>query len=124
MSLGSDRSHWFILPMSLPVVSISICGGCIYSRIGGGLIPVFQRFVLAWALMRYDVFHFFADRGLLDPVTRLQINPEELAALCAAGKRIYIYTYGADVRTRQATSGSRPLEFLRRLYGTTKILRL
>jgi hypothetical protein len=68
-----------------------------------GLAPAFQRLVLAWALVRYDVFHFFADRGLLDPATRLQINSEELAALRAAGKRVYIYTYGADVRTREAT---------------------
>ena len=63
----------------------------------------FQRVVLAWALMRYDVFHFFADRGLLDSTQRLQINFEELAALRRARKRVYIYAYGADVRTRQAT---------------------
>ena len=68
-----------------------------------GLGVAFQRLVLAWALLRYDVFHFFADRGLLDPTARLQINSEELATLHAAGKRLYIYNYGADVRTRQAT---------------------
>ncbi|OKO82808.1 hypothetical protein AC628_04075 [Bradyrhizobium sp. NAS96.2] len=59
--------------------------------------------VLAWALLRYDVFHFFADRGLLDSTDRLQLNFEELAALRRARKRVYIYAYGADVRTRQAT---------------------
>lgn len=63
----------------------------------------FQRLVLAWTLLRYDVFHFFADRGLLDSLVRLQINSEELAALRRAGKRVYVYAYGADVRTRQAT---------------------
>ncbi|MGY4472596.1 glycosyltransferase [Bradyrhizobium sp. USDA 3364] len=68
-----------------------------------GLGPAFQRVVLAWALIRYDVFHFFADRGLLDSVDRLQINLEELAALRQAGKRVYIYAYGADVRTKRAT---------------------
>ncbi|MCC8980670.1 glycosyltransferase [Bradyrhizobium acaciae] len=68
-----------------------------------GLGPAFQRVVLAWALIRYDVFHFFADRGLLDSTDRLQISFEELAALRRAGKRVYIYAYGADVRTRQAT---------------------
>jgi glycosyltransferase involved in cell wall biosynthesis len=68
-----------------------------------GLGAAFQRLVLVWALVRYDVFHFFADRGLLDPSARMQISFEELAALRAAGKRVYIYTYGADVRTRQAT---------------------
>lgn len=68
-----------------------------------GLGLAFQRLVLAWALLRYDVFHFFADRGLLDSTVRLQINFEELAALRRAGKRVYVYAYGADVRTRQAT---------------------
>ena len=70
-------------------------------RFGLGL--AFQRVVLAWALVRYDVFHFFADRGLLDSTERLQINFEELAALRRAGKRVYVYAYGADVRTRLAT---------------------
>jgi hypothetical protein len=70
---------------------------------GLGLLPAFQRIVLAWALLRYDVFNFFADRGLLDSTKRLQINFEELTAMRAAGKRLYIYAYGADVRTRQAT---------------------
>lgn len=68
-----------------------------------GLGLAFQRVVLAWALVRYDVFHFFADRGLLDSKERLQINFEELAALRRAGKRVYVYAYGADVRTRLAT---------------------
>ncbi|WP_271613721.1 glycosyltransferase [Bradyrhizobium sp. CCBAU 51627] len=63
----------------------------------------YQRLVLAWALLRFDVFHFFADRGLLDSGVRFQISFEELRALRDAGKRIYIYTYGADVRTRNAT---------------------
>jgi glycosyltransferase involved in cell wall biosynthesis len=70
---------------------------------GLGLLPAFQRFVLAWALMRYDVFHCFADWGLLDSRSRLQINTEELAAWRAAGKRLYVYAYGADVRTRDKT---------------------
>lgn len=70
---------------------------------GLGLLPAFQRVVLAWALMRYDVFHCFADRGLLDPGRRLQINTVELAAWRAAGKRVYVYAYGADVRTRNRT---------------------
>ena len=40
---------------------------------------------------------------MLDSDVRLQINFEELAALRDAGKRIYIYTYGADIRTRNKT---------------------
>lgn len=68
-----------------------------------GLVPEFQRIVLAYALLRYDVFHTFADQGLLDPKVRLQINLDELAAWRAAGKRVYVYAYGADVRTREKT---------------------
>lgn len=70
---------------------------------GLGLLPSFQRVVLAWHLLRCDVFNFFADRGLLDPQRRLQIDFDELRVLREAGKRVYIYAYGADVRTRQAT---------------------
>lgn len=70
---------------------------------GLGLLPAFQRLVLAWALIRYDVFHTFADRGLLDPASWLQIDAVELAAWRAAGKRVYVYAYGADVRTRNKT---------------------
>lgn len=70
---------------------------------GFGLLPAFQRVVLAWALLRYDIFHCFADRGLLDGGGRLQINNDELAAWRAAGKRLYVYAYGADVRTRSKT---------------------
>src|SRR5262249_42552999 len=56
-----------------------------------------------WVLLRYDFFHFFLDRGILKPVARLGINPTEAAILHRAGKRLYTYTYGADVRTRAAT---------------------
>jgi hypothetical protein len=63
------------------------------------------RLLLGLALLRYDVFHLFADRGIMLPVARFGINPEELSAIVAAGKRLYIYAYGADVRTRLATEG-------------------
>lgn len=62
-----------------------------------------DRLVLAWAISRYDVFHLFYDRGLMRPVTRFGVNPEELRLLRAAGKRVYLYAYGADVRRRNAT---------------------
>jgi hypothetical protein len=70
---------------------------------GLGLLAAFQRLVLAWAVCRYDVFHTFADQGLLNSSARLQIDPFELGVWHAAGKRIYIYAYGADVRTRTKT---------------------
>lgn len=66
--------------------------------------PAFQRLTLAWALLRYDVFHYFYDRGFLVPVDcRLGINPAELKILRRAGKHLFCYAYGADVRTREAT---------------------
>eukprot|EP01036_Dinobryon_divergens_P000625 gene625-808_t len=65
--------------------------------------PALERLILAWAIARYDVFHFFYDRGLMLPVTRFGVNPQELDLLRAAGKRVYLYAYGADVRRRDAT---------------------
>lgn len=67
------------------------------------LSPALEKIILAWAISRYDVFHFFYDRGLMAPVTRFGINPEELEFLRTAGKRVYGYAYGADVRRRNAT---------------------
>ena len=61
------------------------------------------RLVLGLALLRYDVFHVFADRGILPSEWRFGIHPEELRAIKEAGKRLYIYAYGADVRTRSST---------------------
>jgi len=64
----------------------------------------FTYWVMAYALLRFDVFNFFYDRGvLLPPNGRMWIAPEELKLLKAAGKRIYTYAYGADVRTRETT---------------------
>lgn len=67
--------------------------------------PAFGRLLLSWAILRYDVFHYFYDRGLMLPVTRFGVNPEELAVLRRAGKRVYLYAYGADVRRRNVTLG-------------------
>ncbi|MGZ3725628.1 MAG: glycosyltransferase [Pseudobdellovibrio sp.] len=64
----------------------------------------FYRLVLGWSLLRYDVFHYFQDRGILSPVNR-QVPIEELEALKKSGKRLYFYTYGADCRTREITLG-------------------
>lgn len=61
------------------------------------------RWIFAWALLRYDVFHYFYDRGILPSKSPLGINQDELEALTKAEKRLYTYAYGADVRTRQRT---------------------
>ncbi|MGY3587829.1 glycosyltransferase involved in cell wall biosynthesis [Bradyrhizobium sp. USDA 4341] len=70
------------------------------SRRGLGL---FRRLVLAWALLRYDFFNYFYDRGLMLSDGRYGINPEELDLLFRSGKRLYTYAYGADVRAREST---------------------
>jgi glycosyltransferase involved in cell wall biosynthesis len=59
--------------------------------------------VLPWALLRYDVFHFFADRGILPSWRRHGFNILELLLLRVLGKKLFVYTYGGDVRTRRAT---------------------
>lgn len=66
-------------------------------------IARFHKTVLQLALIRYDIFHTFCDRGLLPPAVGLQIEPAEMGAIRRHGRRLYAYTYGADVRTRQAT---------------------
>lgn len=66
-------------------------------------VHAFHRLLLAWALWRYDVFHLFYDKGLLEQTTRFGINLHELDILRTAGKRVYLYAYGADVRLRKPT---------------------
>lgn len=73
------------------------------SKLAPQLSPALDRMILAWAIARYDVFHFFYDRGLMLPVTRFGLNPHELDLLRSASKRVYLYAYGADVRRRDAT---------------------
>jgi hypothetical protein len=59
--------------------------------------------VFIWASMFVDRLHFFCDRGLL-PVTRaFHIRPVELLVYRVLGIQVFLWTYGADVRTRQAT---------------------
>lgn len=69
------------------------------ARFSAGFIEV-RKWIFYWALMRYDVFHYFYDRGITYTPYRLGINPEELELLQRTGKRLYTYAYGADVRTR------------------------
>lgn len=68
----------------------------------------FSRFLVShliflWALLRYDAFQFFSDRGLLPAPGRSGFNRAELPLLKLAGKKVIISTYGADVRTRKRT---------------------
>jgi hypothetical protein len=67
-------------------------------------LGLFRWVVFAWALLRFDTYNYFYDRGLLLSDNRYGINPDELELLSKSGKRLYIYAYGADVRTREITS--------------------
>src|ERR1043165_495207 len=70
----------------------------------GNAYQAFTKWVLAYVLVRYDIVSFFNDRGIFAPPNgRIWIAPDELKTLKEAGKRIYTYAYGADVRTRETT---------------------
>ncbi|MCC6534009.1 MAG: hypothetical protein IT531_15780 [Burkholderiales bacterium] len=76
------------------------------------MYAIFTKAILAWALVRYDVFHYFCDRGILLPDPGpIGINERELDLLRRSGKRVFTYTYGADVRTRQRTLALGTLNF-------------
>lgn len=68
------------------------------------LHPAFRRLVLYWALLNYDVFHYFHDQGLLAAPLHHGVRLDELRLLRRAGKRVYLAAYGADVRTRGITA--------------------
>ncbi|MGE0022663.1 MAG: hypothetical protein AB7S70_03415 [Hyphomicrobium sp.] len=73
------------------------------SRRAPKLRLVFEAIVFAYAILRYDVFHYFADRGILSSQDDFGIRVFEQEVLQAAGKTLYVYTYGADVRLRNKT---------------------
>jgi glycosyltransferase involved in cell wall biosynthesis len=72
-------------------------------RLAPRYVLVLHRLVLAWALVRYDIFHFFADRGIMPAAGRFGIDSWEMDVIRRAGKYLYVYCYGADVRTRGKT---------------------
>lgn len=59
--------------------------------------------IFPWALLRYDIFHYFFDRGILPSWNRSGIPEIELKILKALRKKVFVYTYGGDVRTRKTT---------------------
>jgi glycosyltransferase involved in cell wall biosynthesis len=65
-------------------------------------IPFFRMFVswfvFLWAFVKYDVFHFFFDRGLLPAKAPRGINRLELPLLKMGGKKVIVSAYGGDVR--------------------------
>ncbi len=67
------------------------------------LYQPYCRLILAWCLLRYDIFHYFYDRGFLVPSNFFGVHIEELEALKLSEKKLYFFAYGADVRTREKT---------------------
>jgi len=60
--------------------------------------PIVEWWVFLWALVGFDIFHFFFDRGFLNPHGRRGINRLELPLLKMAGKAVIVSAYGGDVR--------------------------
>lgn len=69
----------------------------------GPSILWFRKLVFLYYLLRYDIFHYFYDRGVVIGPGRFGIAVSELELLKRCGKRVYTYAYGADVRTRDDT---------------------
>jgi glycosyltransferase involved in cell wall biosynthesis len=56
-----------------------------------------------WALFNYSIFHYFCDRGILPTRNWKGIPWIELFLLHLFKKKVFVYTYGGDVRTRKTT---------------------
>ncbi|MBL8377350.1 MAG: hypothetical protein JNM79_05755 [Burkholderiales bacterium] len=70
-------------------------------------LPVVGRLlpyaVFVWLCMRAERIHSFCDRGVLPQIRHLQYNPLELFAYRVFRIEHFLWTYGADVRSRHAT---------------------
>lgn len=68
----------------------------------------FRWLVFIWALIEFDMFHLYNDRGMIEPAggygsPRFGIAVAEMEFYRRAGKRFYTYCYGADHRLRNKT---------------------
>ena len=66
-----------------------------------GLFVPYAAFV--WYCVRADRIHSFCDRGILPTTTFMQYNRFELFAYRVIGMQVFLWTYGADVRSRSRT---------------------
>jgi glycosyltransferase involved in cell wall biosynthesis len=69
---------------------------------------LFRWIMLIWAIANYDIFHFYNDRGIIEPAggygsAQFGISLREMEIYRKANKRLYTYAYGADYRLRQKT---------------------
>jgi glycosyltransferase involved in cell wall biosynthesis len=68
----------------------------------------FRWIMLIWAIANYDIFHFYNDRGIIEPFggygsSQFGISLREMEIYRRAKKRLFTYAYGADHRLRQKT---------------------
>lgn len=75
---------------------------------GNDTETAFYYLVLIWAMLSFDIFFYFFDRGILPAAEftgrlSMGINREELSLLRRAEKYLYVIPYGADYRTRRST---------------------
>jgi len=56
-----------------------------------------------WICATSNRVHAFLDGGILPPKQRFEFNPFELWCYRLFGIKLFVWTYGADVRTRQST---------------------
>jgi len=59
--------------------------------------------LFVWACWFADRLHFYCDQGLLPSPRRLTFNFTELKAYRLLGVDVFLWTYGADVRSRDLT---------------------
>jgi len=55
-----------------------------------------------WACFRADRLHFYCDRGLLPSRGRFTFDKRELVVYRLLGIPVFLWTYGADIRSRRA----------------------
>jgi hypothetical protein len=70
-------------------------------------LPVLRRLVpsaiFLWVCVMADRVHLFCDRGLLPTTRKFLFSAAELLVYRLFGIEVFLWTYGADVRTRSTT---------------------
>jgi hypothetical protein len=78
----------------------------VLNRLAGGsrlMTFVFEYLAFLVICLSACQVHAYFDGGILSPRRRRQFNPLELNAYRLLRIRLFVWTYGADVRTREAT---------------------
>ena len=66
----------------------------------GRLVPLAIYF---WACLFVDRLHFYCDKGLLPSIDKFSFDPLELYIYKVMKIQVFLWTYGADVRSRSIT---------------------